>query len=58
MLHDSTSFVKSQVIVAVPALVWQKVRDYAEVMIFDSFDRIFEFITSPVPIYCGIPPPR
>jgi len=40
------------------ALVWQKVRDYAEVMIFDSFDRIFEFITSPVPIYCGIPPSR
>lgn len=40
------------------ALVWQKVRDYAEVMVFDSFDRIFEFITNPVPVYCGVPPPR
>ena len=39
------------------ALVWQKVRDYAEVMIFDSFDRIFEFIANPVPLYSGIPPP-
>jgi hypothetical protein len=38
-------------------LIWQKVRDYSEVMIFDSFAKIFEFMANPVPVRCGIPPP-
>lgn len=38
-------------------LIWQKLRDYAEVRVFDSFDKIFAFMVNQVPLYYGIPPP-
>lgn len=40
------------------ALIWQKIRDYAESIIFNKWCEIFEYILNPVPfIYSGIPPP-
>jgi hypothetical protein len=39
-------------------LIYHKVRDYTEVMIFDNWHRLFEFIYNPIPIHCGIPPPH
>lgn len=40
------------------ALIWQKIRDYVESIIFKEWSEIFEYILNPVPfIYTGIPPP-
>jgi len=40
------------------ALIWQKIRDYVESIIFKEWSEIFEYMLNPVPfIYTGIPPP-
>lgn len=40
------------------ALIWQKIRDYVESIIFKQWSEIFEYILNPTPfIYVGIPPP-
>ena len=41
------------------ALIWQKVRDYSEVILFDTWHKIFEYILMPRSgaLYYAIPPP-
>lgn len=39
------------------ALTWQKVRDYTEIKVCNSFDEVFALIASFDVIYPGIPPP-
>lgn len=39
------------------SLIWQKVRDYVEVIVFDDWDGVFKFIYSGGGILVAIPPP-
>jgi hypothetical protein len=40
------------------ALIWQKIRDYSETTIFDSWGGIFAYIFEPIAAQCAIPPPH
>lgn len=50
-------FKKSYAQLGNKALIWQKVRNYAEIRVFESFEEIFELIAVGSFTYFGIPPP-